>query len=469
MSLNFVIPEMQLNGAETSPLQFFRRGFLLNGTAGSGPSWQDIVLSGNGSLSLTNAKANGLNYLKLFGGTEQSGTPTPTSPIDIVSNNGTLKMVDDELPAGYKRVLGYECDNNVLWQITGFKLRGSDTVRISFSVTAACNVFGCYQGASADDNYDLYVSTTSGSKYCRYGNGTYLSYWSSGNLGKRFDVVFTPNGSQGMPQDSTWSPETFESANDLIIGSTSLTGTSAKLKGNLYGNFEVDNRLKIIPCERLSDNSLGYYDTYSKTFFEPTGTPTSLGYDGSHYVLTVDGTVETVEVDTTGDTATAEMLLKVGDYQDVQNVTNGNITRNVGIKVLDGTEDWFEGTSGTGYRKISLQMTNVGVTGSNSAGLCTHCKCEYANTVGNFYFSSSGTLQMVVDSTETLSGFKTWLANQYANGTPVIVVYTLATATTETVTGQHLGIQAGTNVVEITQASIDNLELEVSYKGKEGE
>lgn len=219
---------------------------------------------------------------------------TDNSPLQFIKNlvigdtewklspfsfNNMLKIDGiNELPSDYKRLLGYTCDNNVLWQITGFKLRGSDTVRVSFSVTAACNVFGCYQGAAATDNYDLYASVTSGSKYFRYGSGTYLSYFSPSNLGQRFDVVYTPTGSNGMPQDSTWSPMTFESANDLLIGSTTLTGTSSKLKGNLYGNFEVDNRLKLIPCERLSDNSLGYYDTYSGTFFEPTGTPTSLGY-----------------------------------------------------------------------------------------------------------------------------------------------------------------------------------------------
>ena len=61
----------------------------------------------------------------------------------------------NELPDGYKRVLGFTCNNNAMWQITGFKLKGSDTVRISFSVTTACNVFGCYQGTDATDNYDL--------------------------------------------------------------------------------------------------------------------------------------------------------------------------------------------------------------------------------------------------------------------------------------------------------------------------
>ena len=592
MSFNFTIPELQIDGAGTPPLQFFRRGFNLTSN-GASPSWQDIILSGNGSLTLTNAKSNGLNYVKLYGGCTQASTPTPDTPVDIVCNNGALKMVDDELPAGYKRVLGYECDNNVLWRITNFKLRGSDTVRISFSVTGACNVFGCYQGADATDNYDLYASITSGSKWFRYGNGTYLSYFSNNNLNKRFDVVFTPNGSQGMPQDSTWSPETFESANDLIIGSTSLTGTSAKLKGNLYGNFEVDNRLKIIPCERLSDNSLGYYDTYSETFFEPTGTPTSMGYDGSHYVLTIDGTTETVQLhgknlsngalenigytstggtstsstfcgnlckikvkagekytvscgnfpdgisgvfvntwkvdgswnmrqaiamstsytytipegigevnftlyktgginigstswlqvekgDTattyepyySGGSATAEMLLKVGDYQDVQSVIDGQVTRKVGVKVLNGTEDWgAEGTLGTNNYRFTFM--NINTTDNAESSLCTHIDriIQGSETSQSnrpcIRFNTSGTALVwyETDNTTTLEQFKQFLADQYANGTPVILLYPLATATTESVTGQPLTIQAGTNVVAITQASIDNLGLEVSYKG----
>lgn len=180
------------------------------------------------------------------------------------------------LPAGYRRVAGFTCNNDTIWRITDFHLRGSDTVKISFSITGACNVWGCYQGTSNNDNYDLYVSTTSGAKYLRYGNGTYLSYWSNDNLGKRFDVMFTPAGTVGMPEDSTWTEMTFESANDFLIGSTTLTGTSSKLKGNLYGNVEVVGRLKLIPCERLSDNALGYYDQYSKTFYPPTGTPTEL-------------------------------------------------------------------------------------------------------------------------------------------------------------------------------------------------
>ena len=146
---------------------------------------------------------------------------------------------------GRSRLLGFQCDNNAMWQITGFKLQGADTVRISFSVNAACNVFGCYQGTDATDNYDLYASVSAGSKYLRYGNGTYLSYFSPSDLGQRFDVVYTPTGSSGMPQDSTWTPKTFTSANDLLIGSTTTGGTSSKLKGNLYGDIITDEAAQI--------------------------------------------------------------------------------------------------------------------------------------------------------------------------------------------------------------------------------
>ena len=68
-----------------------------------------------------------------------------------------------------------------------------------------------------------------------------------------------------------------------------------------------------------------------------------------------------------------------------------------------------------------------------------------------------------LSNTKTLAEFKQFLAEQYAQGTPVICVY-YKTSTTETVTPQTLQVQAGTNVLQITQASIDNLPLEATYK-----
>ena len=140
-----------------------------------GGAGEKKTVSGNAPLTLELALEHDIISLTQYGLCTQASTPSQADPVPIKCNNGTLTAVDDELPTGYKRVLGFTCNNNAMWQITGFKLRGSDTVRIGFSVTAACNVFGCYQGTDATDNYDLYVSTTANSKYLRYGNGTYLS------------------------------------------------------------------------------------------------------------------------------------------------------------------------------------------------------------------------------------------------------------------------------------------------------
>lgn len=290
-----------MSGGENDLEPITRLEQFLSEVQGGGSS---TLMTYTGDLPTTiTALAKAIHSLTQYGLCTQASTPTPSAPQDIYCNNGALKMVDEDLPAGYGRVLGYQCANNAMWEITGFQLQGADTVRISFSVNAACNVFGCYQGADATDNYDLYASISSGSKYFRYAGGTYLSYFSADNLGKRFDVVYTPNGSTGMPQDSTWSPATFTSANDLLIGSTTTTGTSSKMNGNFYGDVIVEQngaeRLHLIPCMRASDSVLGYYDTVGSTFYEPyTGFDgaVSLGWDTSHYSLQTVGTAEKLSV-----------------------------------------------------------------------------------------------------------------------------------------------------------------------------
>ena len=199
---------------------------------------------------------------------EDVETPDPIDRMDFYLDEW-IKAT--QLPAEYTRQKGFTYNNNAYFKITGFKLKGSDTVRISFSVLTGCNVFGCYQGTEQSDNYDLYVSVSPGAKYLRYGDGTYLSYWSAENLGSRFDVVFAPTGTHGMPEDSTWTEKSFTSANDLLIGATTTTGTSSKLVGNIYGDIIVDGRLILVPCKRNSDSELGYYDTIGQTFYEQTG------------------------------------------------------------------------------------------------------------------------------------------------------------------------------------------------------
>ena len=182
-----------------------------------------------------------------------------------------LRAPGSRLPSKYKRVPGFEFSAATYYKITGFFLQGSDTVRISFSVDKACNVFGSYTSTTASDNYSLYASTSSGAKYLRYGDATYNSYFSSSNLGERFDVVIAPTGTSGMPVDSVITPLEFTGSSDLCIGTTAPSATSSKLDGCIYGDVVVDGKLKLVPCERLADHVLGYYDAVSGTFYEPTG------------------------------------------------------------------------------------------------------------------------------------------------------------------------------------------------------
>ena len=177
-----------------------------------------------------------------------------------------------ELPDGYKRVKSLTMDNDCYYEIEDFYLHGSDTLKFSCSITATCNVIGAYK--SGGPNYSLYASTNNVS-YLRFNNTNYNSMFETN---KRYDIQITPTGSLGMKYPSTWSEQEFTTANPMCIGTTaSAITTSAKMKGTFYGNIIVKDangvRFKGVPCIRTADNTVGYYDTVSETFYEPIGTP----------------------------------------------------------------------------------------------------------------------------------------------------------------------------------------------------
>lgn len=314
------------------------------------------TIQGTSPLALVNAVTGRIKSLVQYG-------KCTTVDDEIYCNNGKLVIVDDELPAEYQRQIGFKFAASTYYRILDFHLRGTDTVRISFSVDKACNVFGCYTNTSAEDNYSLYASTSSGGKYLRYDGSTYNSYIPSAQVGERIDAIITPNGTSGMPTDSVITPTEFEAAADLCIGTTSTSASSSKLDGNIWGSFVVDGRLTLIPCERLSDNVLGYYDPDSDTFYEPVGSaPTSLGVDSSH--LTALSVVGTPEVLTVGEqTATVENLLAVDDIKDEQNIISGTVTRRCEALISDGTTPSGRYIGEVGDGNIIVKVRETGYEG----------------------------------------------------------------------------------------------------------
>ena len=137
------------------------------------------------------------------------------------------------------------------------------------------------------------------------------------------------------------------------------------------------------------------------------------------------------------------VLRKVGDYADSYDATTGKITRRVGVKVFDGTEDWGEINNNRGYfirgGVIEANYTNV-------SGICTHYKFNvwHDNTqsmpVNTFGFNKNGssgltngniTFRPDLAIYDTVEKWQQFLATQAAAGTPVTMWYPLAEETTE--------------------------------------
>ena len=573
---------MKLHNVLIRPTDLFEEILRRKLISGGGGSVLQTV-TGISPLTLLNVASRGIKTLTQFGKCEQASTPSPSSPVDVYCNNGKITHKDDELPVGYARIESVTMNNNCYYLITDFKLKGSDTLRFSFSATDVCNVLGCYTNGSAQTNYSLYVGLST-AKYLRYNGGTYNSAITTN---KRYDVVLTPTGSYGLEVEENWTEKDFIATSDFCIGTTSISASSAKLKGTLYGNVEVEDangmRFKGIPCERMSDHKIGYYDTVSETFYEPVGTtPTARAYDNSHRSTRIVGTPEVlticgknlcpnksyavnsnstqigsddadaypfyfvggttytvsysatkkmkvflrkntdqggvlqgesqtsvsfipadsgwyrivlnnstgyasanvtniqVEVGSTAtdyeayteQTASVENLLGVGDYKDEQEIISGAVTHKVGVKVFDGTENWTLTSSGSGCVVFSVDVNAHSIQGwSKITSLCTHFGCYVGNTspkyivdnVGKFWLNTAGQyFRFVTDGTMSLSQFKAFLAEQYANGTPVIVVYPLAEATTEQVTAQHLTARDTATITAQTN-NISDITLEVQY------
>ncbi len=164
-----------------------------------------------------------------------------------------------------------------------------------------------------------------------------------------------------------------------------------------------------------------------------------------HLIVEEGETPTEYEIGKGFNTAKCENLLSVGTYQDTQSILDGTITRNVGVKVLDGTEDWVLG-SGTSessfyvYSDSAISGRKIGATGS----LVSHFEVRTSSilgTIGKCFFGVSTqriNFTIAPALANSVPAFKQWLADQYAAGTPVIIVYPLATPVTETTSSANL-------------------------------
>lgn len=426
---------------------------------GSEPEITWKTISGTAPLSLSDAVAYPLNSLIQEGKITQSDKPTMYSPKDITCNNGVLQLVDSELPSGYKRIASIKFDGD-FWYDTGEQLHGSDDVTLTLTNTSSGgqNVFGSYNGTSSGTkNFSLYLygGGSSSKCYLRYGDQLVRPQYGSGER----TLTFGASGTNGFLVDVTVTPDTFTTEASAYIGMLP-NSTSPAYTGTIVGNILVGTRLKYVPCERVSDGAVGYYEMVKGSFIAPsgTGTPTKGAYDYSVSHGAVVGTPEVLTLGTQTASAADLYALQVGDYYDTQDIISGTVTRNVGIKMFDGTENFTMIGGAPSY----ADLVNPDV---NCTPVCTHFNGVAPSAdpkTGDIKFTS-GRLTFVNSSIPfPADEFKTWVGEQYAAGTPLIVLYALATPVTERVKGQNLVTAEGSNTVSVT-ANVSDIKLTAEY------
>lgn len=171
-------------------------------------------------------------------------------------------------------------------------------------------------------------------------------------------------------------------------------------------------------------------------------------------------------------------LRKVGDYADYIDYKNKKVVRNIYSKVCTGTEIVIYGS-----RAISITAINPTAVADAKYLLCKsnyYSSSDWQGLYAKGYTStnidtqgiaiSGSNIRIVdminfpnVDSDETqITAFKTWLAEQYANGTPLIIDYVLATPTEETIVIPEISTADGTNIFDIA-TTIEPSEFKLDY------
>lgn len=157
-----------------------------------------------------------------------------------------------------------------------------------------------------------------------------------------------------------------------------------------------------------------------------------VGYDSITAVINGDN--ESIAFDNTVYVGTAKLIdgKAVSKYQYIE---------------FDGTENWAANTGNTHY-VLRYNVPAASTIGGNNKQHCTHFLCGYGDQL-NLMATPYGTIDIQAPTTNntfpSLSDWTTYLAQQYANDTPVAICYELATPTEVDCTALEIATVSGEN------------------------
>ena len=274
MTLNFV-EENFIIGSKNFDISpqfiFYKRGFRLGSSVGGG-GYVDIILSGNTALTLVNAKADSLAYLKLFGGSEIN----PETYIDSVTAEGATRQ--SNAPDGYTQVDGITNSGNKQFD-PGNSLNQDDEIELVFSYPTSGitqqQIYGYRESATAN-NISIFFSGTANRLVVDFNNSDYSAYRLTADLSPNtIYTVLASKSRRAVYQGDTLIAENTTVCNDTITISAgdvrlySVGGSpayNAYFTGTIY-SLKIKNKRNMIACKRNSDNAVGFYNNVSSEYF----------------------------------------------------------------------------------------------------------------------------------------------------------------------------------------------------------
>ena len=141
--------------------------------------------------------------------------------------------------------------------------------------------------------------------------------------------------------------------------------------------------------------------------------------------------------------------------------STGTVTRSLKKWVFNGSENWTYDSNSMLISKNNLG--DIPVPLAQSALVCSHFPNDNTGMVngGSWLFRTMGYAQ--TGATDVTS-WKQWVANQYANGTPLTVVYILETAETETFTAPSIPTSGSPQSFDV-DTTLKPSEVSLTYHG----
>lgn len=357
-------------------------------------------------ISFNNENVVNVNSLKVYGNSIQNGEPAPDNPVEIESVGDLVTDTSDDHYREYK---------------VPVTVSGKNLFNISKVISSQLVV-------NNGDNTLSITPSSSSSGVSANGANTLKDYAPSLQVGKTYTLSAKTTGT-GKHIYLVTSKYIWYFGKSKTITEDDLNSTVCWYANGVDTTFTAT--VSDIQIEEISATE---YEPY----FEPV----------TSYIYL------------------KEPLRKLGDnYADYIDLKTGKVVRNIGKYEITGKESWSKyDTYNTYYMLNTISAKyekDINCFCNRYQGQVSASGKSYSS--GNAWIQSTSTYRRFYlsdDNYSTVSEFKTYLSEQYTNGTPIEIEYVLDTPTEETIELPTISMYEGTNIITVnTGLQPSNIEL----------